>query len=245
MHLKPKIEVCMSPALWSLYDSKDKIVVIIDIFRATSTIVTSLYNGAKEVIPTATVPECIEIGANTENSITAGERDGKVAEGLLYGNSPGEYPREFIEGKTLVLTTTNGTKILHMVPPDAYARVIGSFLNIGALSDYLRQQQKDVILSCAAWKDRVNLEDTLFAGGVIDRLKSEFEIYCDSGRIALTLYKEAKKYPSLIEYLKQSTHYHRLSKYGLEKDMEYCTKEDIHPIVPIYVDGKLIPFSHK
>lgn len=237
----PKIEVCFSPALWHLYDSSDKIVVIIDIFRATSTIVTALFNGAESVVPIASVEDCIQKGLEITNSITAGERDGKVAEGLIHGNSPSEYGREFIEGKTLVLTTTNGTKILHMVKPDAHAIIIGAFLNIDAVCQYIKSQNKDVILACAAWKDRVNLEDTLFAGGVVERLKNDYEIYCDSGRISASLYREAKSTSSLIDYLKASTHYKRLSQYGLEHDMAYCVQENVHPIVPIYKNESLTP----
>src|SRR4051812_9190213 len=104
---KPRLEVCLSPALLHLYDTRGAIVVIIDIFRATSTITAALHNGAKCVIPVASVEECIAIGASLPDSITAGERDGKIAPGLQYGNSPAEYPAGFIAGKTLVLTTTN------------------------------------------------------------------------------------------------------------------------------------------
>ena len=103
----------LSPALLNLYDLSNSVVVIIDVLRATSTIATALYNGAQCVIPVASVPRCIEIGQET-GGITAGERDGRVAEGLTYGNSPFEYPRDFVEHKILVLTTTNGTKLLHM-----------------------------------------------------------------------------------------------------------------------------------
>src|SRR3954462_14714023 len=106
--VKPRLEVCLSPALLHLYDTTGSVVVIIDIFRATSTITAALHNGARCVVPVASVAECIALGVNTPNSITAGERDGKVAEGLQHGNSPLEYPSEFIKGKTLVLTTTNG-----------------------------------------------------------------------------------------------------------------------------------------
>jgi 2-phosphosulfolactate phosphatase len=101
---KPTLEVCLSPALLHLYDVKNSIVVIIDVLRATSTICTVLYNGATRVIPVASVPECISIGEQLgASAITAGERDGRIAEGLLHGNSPFEYPREFIQDKTLVL----------------------------------------------------------------------------------------------------------------------------------------------
>jgi len=113
MDKKPVLFTSLSPALLHLYDISNSIVVVIDILRATSTITTALYNGARSVIPVDSVSRCIEIGKQIDG-ITAGERDGKIAEGLSYGNSPFEYPREFIQDKTLVLTTTNGTKLLHM-----------------------------------------------------------------------------------------------------------------------------------
>jgi len=113
MKEKPSLHTSLSPALLHLYDVNKSIVVIIDVLRATSTIATALYNGAKSVIPVDSVTRCIELGKQI-HGITAGERDGKVAEGLEHGNSPFEYPREFVNGKTIVLTTTNGTRLLHM-----------------------------------------------------------------------------------------------------------------------------------
>src|SRR4051812_43026086 len=110
---KPTLFTCLSPALLDLYEVKNSIVVVIDVLRATSTIATALFNGADSVIPVDDIQTCIDLGKST-NGITAGERDGKIAAGLEYGNSPFEYPREFIESKILVLTTTNGTKLLHM-----------------------------------------------------------------------------------------------------------------------------------
>lgn len=97
MNNKPNLYTCFSPALLHLYDLSNSVVVIIDIFRATSTIATALYNGARSVIPVDSVSRCIELGKQIEG-ITAGERDGKIAEGLEHGNSPFEYTREFIEG---------------------------------------------------------------------------------------------------------------------------------------------------
>jgi 2-phosphosulfolactate phosphatase len=149
---KKGLEVCLSPALLHLYDTSGAIVVIIDIFRATSTITAALHNGAKCVIPVASVAECIALGHEIPDSITAGERDGKIAEGLQHGNSPLEFPPSFIKDKTLVLTTTNGTRLLHMVQ-DAAEIVIGSFLNLHVLCDYLRSADKRILLGCASWKN--------------------------------------------------------------------------------------------
>src|SRR6187431_1696670 len=188
---KPTLFTSLSPALLNLYDISSATVVIIDVLRATSTIATALFNGDKAVIPVDSVSRCIEIGKQI-HGITAGERDGKVAEGLVHGNSPFEYPRSFIEGKTLVLTTTNGTKLLHMaLEKGAKGIITGSFPNISAVCDYLIAKKKPVILGCAAWKDRVNIEDTLFAGAVINRVRDHFDINCDSSKIAETLYNDA------------------------------------------------------
>ena len=235
----PRLEVCLSPALLHLYDTKGAVVVIIDIFRATSTITAALDNGAGSVIPVASVEECISIGKSLDNSLTAGERDGKVAAGLEYGNSPLEYPRSFVEGKTLVLTTTNGTRLLHMVQ-DAGMIVIGSFLNLGAICDFLVQTNMNVILGCAAWKDRFNLEDTLFAGAVVESVAQHFEINCDSARAACHLHKASGG--NYLGFLKDSSHYKRLAGFGLVKDMEYCTTPNLHPVVPVLKENRLVVY---
>lgn len=236
---KPLLEVCLSPALLHLYDTKDTIVVIIDVFRATSTIAAALHNGAHAVVPIASVEECISLTNTIEGCITAGERDGKVVPGLQYGNSPLEYSADFIKGKTLALTTTNGTKLLHMVK-DADTIITGSFLNLQAVCTYLLKRQKKVLLACAAWKDRVNMEDTLFAGAVAEALKNDFGLLCDSAQMALNLYRQAQTYPSLLEFLKPSSHYKRLANFGLVGDMEYCTTPDQHPVVPVYNGRELV-----
>lgn len=233
---RPSLEVCLSPALLHLYDVKNSIVVIIDVLRATSTICTALYNGAAKVIPVASVEECVNIGRQLE-AITAGERDGKIAEGLAYGNSPFEYPRDFVEGKTLVLTTTNGTKLLHMAK-DAIQIITGSFPNLSAVCEYLVEQGQNVILGCAAWKDRVNMEDTLFAGAVVSRIREHFSVNCDSALAAETLYHTAKN--DLYGFMKQASHFQRLSRYGLEKDIKYCLTPDGANILPLLKNGELV-----
>ena len=237
---KPELYTCLSPALLSLYDVDKSIVVIIDVLRATSTIATALFNGAKSIIPVDSVAECIRIGKQIE-SITAGERDGKIAEGLENGNSPFEYSKKFINGKTLVLTTTNGTKLLHMaLDKNAKSIITGSFSNLSAVCDFLTGQKQHVILGCAAWKNRVNIEDTLFAGAVIDKIGKHFSINCDSSQMATAMYKEAKA--DMFEFMKKkkASHYQRLSGFGLEKDIRYCLTEDLANTLVVYEDGKLV-----
>jgi 2-phosphosulfolactate phosphatase len=237
---KPQLHTSFSPALMHLYDAKNTIVVIIDVLRATSTIATALFNGARYIIPVDSVAKCIELGKQIE-CVTAGERDGKIAQGLKYGNSPFEYPRAFIEGRILVLTTTNGTRLLHMALDKGARHIVtGSFPNLSAVCDYLLLQTKDVILGCAGWKDLVNLEDLLFAGAVISRVKNHFSINCDSSRIAEAVYSLAKNDLYAFIREKETSHYHRLYGYGLDKDIRYCLELDVANVLPFYENGKLI-----
>ena len=239
---KPTVYTSLSPALLHLYNVRECIVVVIDILRATSTIATALYNGAKEVIPVDSVEKCIRLGKEMA-CITAGERDGQIAEGLQYGNSSFEYPREFVQGKILVLTTTNGTKLLHMALAKGATEIItGSFLNFSAVCDHLLEEKKNVILACAGWKDKVNIEDTLFAGAVISRLKDGFEINCDASNMAATLYLQGRD--DLYTFLKRNnaSHYHRLMNFGLERDIRLCLTPDVANVLPYYQNERLMVY---
>lgn len=239
MSSKPTLHTSLSPALLHLYDLNNSVVVIIDVFRATSTIASALYNGARCVIPVDSVPKAIEISRNIDG-IAAGERDGKIAEGLQYGNSPLEYGRDFIENKTLVLTTTNGTRLLHMaLERGADTIVSGSFPNLSAVADYLVKEKKNVVLGCAGWKDRFNLEDTLFAGALINRIKKDFTIHCDSSLMAELMYTKHKN--DLMGFAPKLTHYHRLvERFGLIEDIQFCLTPDIANVLPVYREGKLV-----
>ena len=237
---KPTLYTCLSPALLHLYDVRDCVVVVIDVLRATSTIATALHNGAKSIIPVDSVEKCIRLGRDME-CITAGERDGQIAEGLQYGNSSFEYPREFIQGKILVLTTTNGTKLLHMALQKGATQIVtGSFLNLSAVCDHLVDVKKNVILACAGWKDKVNMEDTLFAGAVVSKIKEHFTVNCDSSHMAECLYNNANG--DLYEFMKKNnaSHYHRLTGFGLEKDIRHCLTPDLANVLPYYVDERLV-----
>ena len=235
---KPTLTTVLSPRILDLYDISNSIVVIIDVFRATSTIATALYNGAAKIIPVDDVDECTALGKKL-NAVTAGERDGKIIPGLQHGNSPAEYPRSFIEGKTLVLTTTNGTRLLHMAIANGAAEIItGSFPNLSAVSDHLTSIKKNVILGCSAWKDRFNLEDTLIACAVINRVKERFTIHCDSSLMAQDMYNLHKN--DMYSFIRKTTHWHRLSAFGLEKDLEFCVMPDVANVLPVYKNGALI-----
>ena len=236
---KPTLNTCLSPALLNLYDLKNAVVVIIDVFRATSTIASVLKNGAKCIIPVDTVAKAIDISKKID-AIAAGERDGQIAEGLQHGNSPLEYSKEFIEGKTLVLTTTNGTKLLQMaLDNNADTIISGSFPNLSSVCKFLIAQNKNVVLGCAGWKDRVNIEDTLFAGAVISKIKEYFTIHCDSSLTAELLYETNKN--DIIGFAPKLTHYHRLvDRFGLIEDINFCLTPDVADVLVVYEDGKLV-----
>jgi 2-phosphosulfolactate phosphatase len=239
MSNKPTLNTSLSPALLHLYDLSNSVVVIIDVFRATSTIASALYNGAKCVIPVDSVPKAIEISKSI-GGIAAGERDGMIAEGLEHGNSPLEYGRDFIQDKTLVLTTTNGTRLLQMaLDKGADTIVSGSFPNLSAVCDFLITENKNVVLGCAGWKDRFNLEDTLFAGAVINRVKKQFTIHCDSSLMAEIMFVKNKN--NLPGFAPELTHYHRLvERFGLIEDIKFCLTNDVANVLPLYKEGKLI-----
>ncbi len=236
---KPTLYTCLSPALLNLYDLKNAVVVIIDVFRATSTIASVLKNGAKCIIPVDTVAKAIAVSKKID-AIAAGERDGQIAEGLKHGNSPLEYSREFIGGKTLVLTTTNGTKLLQMaLDNNADTIISGSFPNLSSVCKFLVEQNKNVVLGCAGWKDRYNIEDTLFAGAVISRIKEHFTIHCDSSLTAELLYETNKT--DIIGFAPKLTHYHRLvDRFGLIEDINFCLTPDSADVLVVYEEGKLI-----
>ncbi|MEI6313114.1 MAG: 2-phosphosulfolactate phosphatase [Bacteroidota bacterium] len=223
----PKLEVCLSPLLFNLYQVEHKNVVVIDVLRATSTICAALSNGAKSVIPVTTIEECQAL--KTADNIIACEREGKIAAGFEHGNSPLEYTPAIIQDKSLVLTTTNGTRCINM-SKGADLIITGSFLNLSAVTTFLAKSNKDTILFCSGWKDQFSLEDTLFAGAVIDQLQDQFNFNNDSSFAAWQLYKSAKD--DLLNYVKNSSHYQRLAGYGIEKDIAFCVATDTYSIVP-------------
>lgn len=229
---KRNLEVCLTPALLHLYDFKESIVVVIDIFRATSSICYGIENGAEAIIPVATIEAC-ESYRHSE-FLLAAERNGEVVAGFDFGNSPFSYIKDKVHGKTVVLTTTNGTHAIN-VSRGASKIVIGSFFNLGALCDWLKTQPNDVLLLCSGWKDKVNLEDTLFAGGVVHNLINEDYQLDDSGIAAEDLYRIAKN--DLNTYLKKTSHSERLKKLGIEEDIAFCLQVDITRSIPI-LDGE-------
>jgi 2-phosphosulfolactate phosphatase len=238
--MQRKIEVCLTPALLGLYDIENSIVVVIDILRATSSIVYGIDNGAKAIIPVAQVEDCLNY--SKQGYLLAAERNGSVVEGYDFGNSPFSYTKEQVAGKTVVLTTTNGTKALHMARSRAKQVVVGSFLNLHALSNWLKTQPHDVLLLCAGWKDQFNLEDTLFAGAVVSEIRESFTESDDSGVAAEDLYRMAKD--DLRTYISKSSHSHRLAALNIERDVQFCLQLNICEAIPVLIGDELVRMEH-
>ena len=234
-----KIEVCFTPALIPLYNLENAIVVAIDIFRATSSICYGIANGAEAIIPVSTIEECRAY--EKEGYLLAAERDGKVVEGFDFGNSPFAYTKEKVNGKTIVLTTTNGTHAIDESKKTAYQVIVGSFLNVDAVCDYLKTQDKDVFLLCAGWKNKFNLEDTLFAGAVVNQLKADNYFLDDSSIASEDLYLQAEG--DLQAYTAKTSHSDRLKKLGIEEDIKFCLNLNITKTVPVLVNNKLVKLN--
>lgn len=229
--------VCLTPALLPLFNVEDYIVVVIDIFRATSSICYGIENGAEAIIPVSQVEECAAYREKGLDFLLAAERDGSVVEGFDFGNSPFSYTKEKVDGKTIVLTTTNGTHALHLSRA-AKKIVIGSFLNLTSLSNWLKTQNENILLVCAGWKNNFNLEDTLFAGAVIEQLKDNGFVLDDAAIAANDLFQVGKN--DINQYLKKTSHGERLKKLGIEKDIEFCLQVDLTTAIPVLEGEKLV-----
>jgi 2-phosphosulpholactate phosphatase len=159
---KRSVEVCFSPALFKdVLTTGDFIVVLVDILRATTTICTAVANGVEAIIPVASHEEARQL--KSEGFLVATEKDGVQLDFADFGNSALSFTRDAIGGKTLVYCTTNGTRALELAK-SASGIVIGAFINVSAVAEWLAAEQKNVVILCSGWKNKFCLEDTLFAG---------------------------------------------------------------------------------
>ena len=223
--------------LYPVYKDKQSIVVIIDILRATSAICTAFKYGAKSIIPVATVEEARAYKA--KGYMAGAERDAVTVDGFEFGNSPYSYMTEQVRGQRIVITTTNGTQAIEAAH-DAYEVVIGSFLNFDLLCDYLLSQERSILLLCAGWKNKFNLEDALFAGAVSARLEKSSEKYKlgDASLAFKYLYEQAEENP--YKFLSKSSHKERLARLNLKDDIRYCLTMNQTEVLPVLVGGEIV-----
>lgn len=234
MRLK-SIEVCFSPDFLFQHSLEGKTIVVVDILRATSCMVTAFEFGVESIIPVAKVEECKKL--QNEGLLAAAERDGMKVEGFDLDNSPFSYMEEYLKGKTIAITTTNGTQAIAK-SIEAHEIVIGSFLNLSAVSEYIVEAERDCIILCAGWKGHYNLEDSLFAGALISALKGHFSVSQDAALSTQLLYESSKN--NLLDLVKKSSHVQRLAKLNIHKDIEFCLTIDKYKVLPIYNKGKLV-----
>jgi 2-phosphosulfolactate phosphatase len=226
------IDVCLSPELMHLYNVQDRTVVVVDILRATSCMVTALANGAERIMPFADLEECRKM--KMRGFVTSGEREGKKVDGFDKGNSPFEYMGEEVRGLKIAFTTTNGTQAIEK-SKDAKQVIIGSFLNLTAVVRNLLLGENSVLIVCAGWKGRVNLEDTLFAGAVVEKLKDYLGPDCDAPLAARHLYNMAKD--DMPKFLSESSHVKRLNRLNIHEDFEFCLTVDKFNVLPRLRNG--------
>ncbi len=236
------VEVCYSPGQYHLYKEKFEIAVIIDVLRATSAITTALHCGVASIIPVSTLDEAREYLGR--GFIAAAERDGEVVEGFDFGNSPFAYMDPALRGKTIVLTTTNGTRAIQ-IASDMPTVVIGCLNNLEILCQYLIEQHKNTLIIASGWKDKVNLEDTICGGAIADALLEtrKFRSDEDSTVAAKFIYRSAREH--LWSFLRSSSHRRRLIKLNITRDVKYCLTLNTVPTIPILKNGALVKLEYQ
>lgn len=229
------IEVCLTPELIHQHALEGRFVVVVDIFRATSCMVTGLACGVAAIYPVSTVDSCLALGST--GMLTAGERGGVKIEAFDLGNSPFEYQQEFVKGKSIAVSTTNGTQAIAS-SAGAKEILIGAFLNISATAGFLKLHADHVLIHCAGWKGTPNLEDTLYAGALIDCLKNSFALEGDTAILAKDLYLSHQH--DLYGAAKLSSHAKRLAGFGITEDISFCVKPDVYSVVCAMQGDKIV-----
>jgi len=230
---KLKVEVCFTPNMFPLYAEDFEVVVVIDVLRATSAICTAFHYGVDKIIPVSTLDQAIEY--KDKGYYVAAERKGKIVSGFEFGNSPLSYTNDKLKDQTLVLTTTNGTKAIN-ITKDIEQLLIGSFLNLDAISNYLIELNKSVLILGSGWENKFCLEDSICAGAISEQLlkTNKFECNNDSTIAAKYLFLSAKS--NYFGYLKASSHRKRLKKLKLNEDIKYCLTPNQTDVIPVRED---------
>lgn len=232
------VEVCFSTEMFKAYDPKGKIVVVVDVLRATSVICTMMHNGVREIIPVKSVEEAKTY--KDKGYMVVAERNGEKLDFADFGNSPFLFTKEVVDGKTIVYSTTNGTNAITL-GKDADEVIVGAFLNLTALTQYLKKQSKDILILCSGWKGKFCIEDALLAGALSGNLINTGTFYtkCDSVNASMDMWAMAKN--TMDTYVEKIAQKHRLKKLGLDDVIDYCFTSDVTSIVPVLKDLHIIP----
>lgn len=237
-----RIEVCFSPGEYHLYEQDFDLVVVLDVLRATSAICTAMEYGVGQIIPVATLEEARSF--KEQGHIVAAERGGQIVEGFDMGNSPYSYMDPNLKGKTVVLTTTNGTKAINMAK-DKSTVVVGALNNLDALCAWLIDQERDVLVLGSGWKDKFNLEDTICGGAIADLCLDSGKFYADEDSTVAAKFLFRSSRDNMFSFLKASSHRRRLRKLNLNEDVKYCLTPNNCTAIPILKNGSLVRLNHE
>ena len=237
-----RVEVCFAPCDFHQYEEGFDLIVVIDVLRATSAICTAIEHGVKGIIPLATLEEAKEY--QEKGYIVAAERNGAIVEGFDLGNSPYSYMNPELKGKTVALTTTNGTKAIRIAEQKKTV-VIGSLNNLDSLCDWLIKQKKDVLVLASGWKDKFNLEDTICAGAIADKCLASGKFFADEDSTVAAKFIFRSSRDNMFAFLKASSHRRRLRKLNLNEDVKYCLTPNNCTAIPILKNGSLVRLNHE
>ena len=213
-------------------DLAGKQTVVIDTFRATTTMTTALKNGAKRMVTVMHVQDAFDLQKQDSTRLLGGERNTKKIAGFDFGNSPLEYTRQAVQGREVVMSTTNGTKAA-TAAAQSDRILLGCFGNVAAVAEYLTQQNLDIVLLCAGTVGKLSMEDFLTAGAIVDALPKECAL-CDTSIAARDLYRLHKN--DLNGVLCHTKHYNTMLQNGLKDDIDFCMQVNTCDTVPIF-DG--------
>jgi 2-phosphosulfolactate phosphatase len=233
------VDVAFTPHELEKKELAGKSVVVIDALRATTTMTVGFENGATAFIPVATVEEARALVAKNPDFLLAGEREALPLEGFHLGNSPRDYRPEKVKGKTIVMTTTNGTRAL-VFSRGGEEVFIGSFLNLSALVARLVEAERDVVIACSGEKDLFCLEDTVCGGAIVEQLEKTGLplVKTDAAASAKILYEQCEG--NVYGMLCTCEWGVYLEGLGLGKDVRVCAQVDSSKIVPVYREGRII-----
>lgn len=215
---------------------KGKNVVVIDVLRATTVMITALKNGAEKIYPFKEIKEAVEKREELKDGFLAGERKGLKIEGFDFGNSPLEFTEEKIKGKVICMTTSNGTRAIEN-SQSADNIYIASYLNVTSIVEKIMESDKDLVIVCAGTDDEFSLDDSLCAGIIANKVSEKKKVLMDD--FTISLQNLAKFSKNIKEVLEESKHYSYLKKIGYESDLEYCLTLDLCDIVPEYKNQEI------
>lgn len=237
-----KVELYLTPVPFAKATLEDKIVVVIDVLRSSTSICQALASGAKAVIPADGRGEAGDLWAKigSDTAILAGEQNGVKFENFQLGNSPLEFTPETVGGKFVIMATTNGTGVFKKA--HHAAKILScALVNISAVAEHLKHESKDLVIVCSGREGHFSIEDTICGGMLISKLQQATNSLLplnDAGKLALLLFEKNQHH--LIDSIKEGEHSRFLESIGFDDDVTFSVTVDKVPVLPVIRDGKLV-----